>query len=1106
MDFFNSLAQVAKNQKNFKTWEDEQSNNNAQRQELAQRRQYTKAELEAAKQLGETIIDVVDIMDNHSENVAENVETAVEPVVALVPMATFFGGGALVVKKIIEPAGKVIRELKEKHFWDNEEAHKLADKITEDIHKTRKNKDRFYASDFASKKYVDSIKNPELKKQAEELHKAFMNEAKSHFRKVKGGGLAILGLTIASFIGSNIMASSLQVGSSKVARYQARKILEDPKAFVNYTPEQIEAAKKYIEDHPELKKEKKKDKLKGGLFKSIYNVIKDTKAYKKSKAEEAKTSKKVDRVLTAEELKQAKKDKEVIQRSVRIINNEAEKYSENMEVAAGVIMGSTPIIGGFCGWLAGLVMNKTGLTNKIINNTVDKYASDEAKEAYKRFRELKEGAPGYTARWSKFASAMKKDKDRVAGKPSAKNALSETVIPKVKKMFAVGLAHKWGNAKIIGLIGAFASAIPASLIALKLQKSAARAGRYTAKRELEKDPTNFIGYTEEDYNEVKDVKGKKQTFGQKVKELALFVPNVLKQYYAYDKYKRTEFKDQQLLMEQLQKSENISSEQLRDAKNLQRKLFNTFEKVDDNSQIYSESMEAAVEIAQPFALYAGMLTAISPLLITAHQLAKGKLSAASLTESISKKLANASNFLKSKTFTKYLDDVSKNIPHKVGGVDVQNKPLAALFSGVDFENDTIAQMGSKMLENIRNDSSTFRMLDDYGQIKVVENIEKPIKNLQERLDIDHPIFKKLQDLFEFLKSSDLSTQERADLLDLYTVNTDVLNRMTGAQKMRLAEAHSKLTWHFKGGETAMQNLLDHMFKNKELYTDFLDAYGCPRGIFDKEAFIKAEIKVNGGLEAVVEGMNSVLESSKKAFNSDNFAFKLKQVPLWLDWFARKFHYEETNPERLLKGKFDPNGSKTPTLDAVLKKYKLKPDFDTLKTRIENMTDDEFQDLADKMHFSSMDRARMLRIIPNLQKIVDNIPKEQLEKIMGTLGQEFLKNPDEVVKLVSSGRIAQIFMTKALVNTAAAMGITWVALNVLLTWAIQSWLADLQLKAGRLGVMKAMESLDDPAYYADIEPAEKKSVQTVPINKNVKPAQPKYVSQAQSNLLDKYRTK
>ena len=37
------------------------------------------------------------------------------------------------------------------------------------------------------------------------------------------------------------------------------------------------------------------------------------------------------------------------------------------------------------------------------------------------------------------------------------------------------------------------------------------------------------------------------------------------------------------------------------------------------------------------------------------------------------------------------------------------------------------------------------------------------------------------------------------------------------------------------------------------------------------------------------------------------------------------------------------------------------------------------------------------------------------------------------------------------------------------WIIQTWLADIQLKAGRLGVMKAIEALEDPAYYADIEP-------------------------------------
>ena len=76
MDFFNSLSEVVKNNKNFNRWEQEQRDNEAQRKELYNRRNYTPEEIEAAKQLGERIIDVVDIMDNHSENVAENVETA----------------------------------------------------------------------------------------------------------------------------------------------------------------------------------------------------------------------------------------------------------------------------------------------------------------------------------------------------------------------------------------------------------------------------------------------------------------------------------------------------------------------------------------------------------------------------------------------------------------------------------------------------------------------------------------------------------------------------------------------------------------------------------------------------------------------------------------------------------------------------------------------------------------------------------------------------------------------------------------------------------------------------------------------------------------------
>ena len=88
MDFFNSLSQVAQNGENFKKWEQEQRDNEAQRKALYERRNYSPEEIEAAKQFGERIIDVVDIMDNHSENVAENVETAVSPVVSLLKYTT----------------------------------------------------------------------------------------------------------------------------------------------------------------------------------------------------------------------------------------------------------------------------------------------------------------------------------------------------------------------------------------------------------------------------------------------------------------------------------------------------------------------------------------------------------------------------------------------------------------------------------------------------------------------------------------------------------------------------------------------------------------------------------------------------------------------------------------------------------------------------------------------------------------------------------------------------------------------------------------------------------------------------------------------------------
>ena len=69
------------------------------------------------------------------------------------------------------------------------------------------------------------------------------------------------------------------------------------------------------------------------------------------------------------------------------------------------------------------------------------------------------------------------------------------------------------------------------------------------------------------------------------------------------------------------------------------------------------------------------------------------------------------------------------------------------------------------------------------------------------------------------------------------------------------------------------------------------------------------------------------------------------------------------------------------------------------------------------------------------------------------------------------------MTDGLKKAVAAAGISWTAINVAITYTIESILADLQLKSGRLGVMKALDSLDDPAYYANIEPVADSSART-----------------------------
>ena len=140
--------------------------------------------------------------------------------------------------------------------------------------------------------------------------------------------------------------------------------------------------------------------------------------------------------------------------------------------------------------------------------------------------------------------------------------------------------------------------------------------------------------------------------------------------------------------------------------------------------------------------------------------------------------------------------------------------------------------------------------------------------------------------------------------------------------------------------------------------------------------------------------------------------------------------------------------------------------------VEKMTPEEFATFAEeRLHMSSMTKDMMLKMIPKVQKVFDNLPKEELDRITSKLVEEFNKRPDEMIKLMTSGKLSSIFITPQLRTALAAAGISWAAFTIGITYLAEAIMADMQLKAGRLGVMKAMESLEDPAYYADIEPKE-----------------------------------
>lgn len=925
MNIVRSLGEIRKNRAQFKEWELEQRQKEAKREELAKINPPSEEELKQAKQFGKTVIDVVNVMDQHSEDVAQNIETAVQIPMTIVPFTTLVASWVLKNKFITNPAKKERNELAKKFLKDNDSKIKtLMDQFKSE---NPKKYSGLRPSEFLYKDFAENLKTtPHGKIEAKKIASEYLKITKIPRTKMFAGNVVPWAAMMVAFVFGNAYATKMQVGGSKVARHQSREVLKDPKYFVSYTPEQIDEARENLNQN---KPSKNKDKLKSGMFKSIASVLKDNRAYQKWRNNYNPETQKVTRKLSEAELITAQKDQEVIQRVIKKINNTAEVYSTDMEVTGNVIMNGTPFLGLGVGFIVSKILAKTELLSKYIQKVVDKHGDEDAKKAYEELKKVPEGGAGRKRLYWKFVNKMMKSDVSKITNPTE----TEKVMHYLKKGQAVMLSGKLSRNWTMGLVVSFLSGIVAMAIGLKLQKASARAGRYSAKKELEQDPQSFIGYTKDEFDSV-DAEPKKKP--SKLKEMITFLPRVFKQYYEYQHYKNNDLKKEEALQKELIKLK-VSDKQLKDAKDLQRKVFNTFEQVDDKSQDYSETVDMVTQTAQPFIIWGGILTAISPLIIFGIQAGRGKLTAKSITDKVIGFLSGSTKIMNTKFFKKYLTDVSKNVPYVVREMEAKDTVLKKIFENVEL---------NKMIKN--KDLTVGELINC-----VTKNINKLSKN-------------DIEELVKMLKESPA-------------------------------------------------------LKNDPKIQKLAKIMSVTRGKF---ILLLKPLKL--------------LIGKKKVFPPD----VIQKV------------------ENFRTGK-------------KLVEYKAK---------IEKMTDAEFEIQRDRMlenfgnseffrrtDTTSINKAYMIKTLSKLETVVKNIPQGELRTIVDSMIDEFNKNPDQFVALVREGNVANIFNTPSLRKALKIAGLSWGAFNLAMIFVLESWFADMQLKAGRLGVMKALENLKDPAYYAEAEP-------------------------------------
>lgn len=795
MSFFSTFSDINRNGAKFKQQEQQNADEQAKRDKYFEQHKPSTKDQKEADEFRRVVIDAVNLMDTESENKAESTELFFEQTNGMLSMGVLAGSMFLLsnnLKKAYDTLNKLNKDNTPQKegtilFEDNTKLGKiLQEKTPEKVYKELRNHKMVFGEQ--KKCFTDQgrlLNTQKWEKLSDDAQKFLKNNIPKELtdanKKIKGIQKKLFIVPIAaSFVATSlfrILGTKLQIESSRIARFQARDQLKDPMNFVEYTDEQKSKAKEVAE----MINVADDDRNAMSSLKDIKSLLKDKKAYDAE-------SKKLDNVhlkdIKEKDVEKAYGRQKVLNRAIRKINNDAENYSEDIETSASVLVGSSFLGGALFGKLADLITKPT-----------EKKLQQEMEEATLKGKQaIKKGLP------------------------------AEDLIKIIKK-----------NKSAAG--GVLATLI-ASPFVMRLQKDAARAGRFQAKRDLENDPNSFLDVPKEELDKV-NAKGK-------VKKNGIFsaiktLPQSLKIMRTYSKYKKTELKEEKAMSEALKRSK-ISDKQLEDAQALQMRVFKSFDTIDDYSQEYSEDMEAACEIGEEAVGTIGSLSLFAiPALIVAKP-HKAMKTATGLLGGI---------FKASKKFsTKYADGIAENwttraIKKITKDHDYKKiKPLEKDINAYAKEADETkaAQMLKELKVKMNNSDKIYS--------SEIDSYEKRLTNLRN----DYKVAQATKKSTESIPLEASKKIKNAFKSELEAIN----------EPAKLKEEFNHIAHQMGLDNANFKNVSDKsVLKTKENIIKIID--NVPDDILHKIKKAKDELLINEPAKAMIKKKNDIKLSNKELF-------------------------------------------------------------------------------------------------------------------------------------------------------------------------------------------------------------------------------------------------